>query len=61
MAGHASEVWEKEQLSVKAILCGVCNHEMAISEYLSSENTCPNCKAAFNPACSNDYHLYFEA
>jgi len=59
-ANHEHEVWPKTEFTEKAILCGVCGHELSINEYMESDNTCPNCEASFNPGCSNHYHLYFE-
>lgn len=57
---HAPEIWKKEEWDEKAILCGVCGLEMTIRQYVSSNNQCPGCNAAFNPGCSRHYHLYFE-
>ena len=59
-ADHEPQVWPKSEFDSKAILCGVCGTELSITDYQSSNNTCPNCKAAFNPGCSKHYHLYFE-
>ena len=59
-AGHDAAVWNKNEFDKKAILCGACQTEMTINDYLESNNTCPHCKAAFNPACSNHYQYYFE-
>ena len=59
-AGHKAEVWKRNEFEIKAILCGVCKTELTIAEYLSCNNQCPVCKSAFNPGCSNHYHLYFE-
>ncbi|MCH7415084.1 CHY zinc finger protein [Belliella sp. R4-6] len=59
-ADHKHEVWPKSEFDQKAILCGVCAKELSVKEYMDSDNTCPNCKASFNPGCSNHYHLYFE-
>lgn len=59
-ADHEPEVWPKSEFDTKAILCGVCGTELSITDYQNSSNTCPNCKAAFNPGCSKHYHLYFE-
>ena len=58
---HQAQTWKKEEFGSLAILCGVCQHEMTIKQYLNSHSTCPNCQTAFNPKCSNHYHLYFEA
>lgn len=59
-ADHKPEVWPKAEFDTKGILCGVCGTELTIQEYMDSNNTCPNCQAAFNPGCSKHYHLYFE-
>lgn len=61
LAGHAAEVWPKnEQQGKKAVLCGRCHRELTVVEYLACENVCPGCKAAFNPGCAFHYELYFE-
>jgi uncharacterized CHY-type Zn-finger protein len=57
---HTTSVWPKENFNTAAILCGVCKTELSIENYLAANNNCPNCQAAFNPKCSNHYHLYFE-
>lgn len=59
-AGHRAQLWAKKEFDTKAVLCGVCDHEMTIHEYLAGDNRCPNCSSAFNPGCSKHYHLYFE-
>src|SRR5689334_17305928 len=59
-AGHKSEVWRRTDFNAKAILCGVCGNEMTIHDYLTANNHCPQCNAAFNPSCNKHYHLYFE-
>src|SRR5262249_34344318 len=59
-AGHATEVWRSNEFDTKAILCGACNNEMTIHEYLAANNHCPYCNSSFNPNCSKHYHLYFE-
>jgi len=59
-AGHNAEAWRKNEFDTKAILCGICNHEMTIDEYLTSNNSCPHCSSAFNPNCNKHHHLYFE-
>ena len=60
MAGHAAQIWSKDECDTKAILCGICKTELTINEYMRSGDRCPNCNAAFNPNCSKHYHLYFE-
>jgi len=57
---HRQDVWAKNEFDVKAILCGICYNEMTINEYLTCNNKCPFCQAAFNPGCSRHYHLYFD-
>ncbi|WP_235062790.1 CHY zinc finger protein [Indibacter alkaliphilus] len=59
-ADHEHQVWPKSEFNQKAILCGVCGHELSIQEYMDADNTCPKCEASFNPGCSNHYHLYFD-
>ena len=60
IAGHAPQIWNKDEWDTKAILCGNCKTELTINEYIRSGNRCPNCKALFNPNCSKHYHLYFQ-
>ena len=60
IAGHPHQVWKKEELEQKAILCGNCKQELTIAEYKSSLYHCPFCNTAFNPKCGNHDHLYFE-
>lgn len=59
-ANHDLKRWTKNEFTEKAILCGKCKHELTISEYMTSNSTCPNCNSSFNPACSNHYDLYFD-
>ena len=59
-AGHAAEVWKKEEWDTQAIYCGICKNEMTIEQYVNSGNHCPYCNGSFNPNCSRHYHLYFE-
>ena len=56
---HEAAVWNKKELNNQAVLCGICNQEMTIEQYLSSQNQCPFCSSDFNPDCSKHYHLYF--
>jgi len=59
-ADHSLVVWPSTEFSTEAIYCGNCCSTLSITEYLSCDNTCPQCQAAFNPGCANHYHLYFE-
>lgn len=58
-AGHPAAVWSATEFDTKAVLCGACNTELTIAEYLQSGHQCPVCQASFNPGCSNHYHYYF--
>ncbi len=60
LAGHSAQVWRREEWDFKAVLCGVCDTEMSVNEYMESGDRCPNCTAPFNPGCRKHYHLYFE-
>jgi uncharacterized CHY-type Zn-finger protein len=60
LAGHQPQVWPKAEFNAPAILCGNCHTTISIATYLKSNNTCPQCAAAFNPGCANHYHYYFE-
>ena len=57
---HTAEVWKKNEFNTKAILCGICRHEITINQYLKSNNACPACHSNFNPKCANHPHFYFE-
>ncbi|WP_417897194.1 CHY zinc finger protein [Bacillus haimaensis] len=57
---HHAQVWPKKSFGEKAILCGVCQNELSIHEYIDSNSTCPICRSPFNPGCQLHYHLYFE-
>ena len=59
LAGHAIKVWLPSEWDRRAILCGVCEHELTIREYMGCGYSCPRCKAGFNPGCRNHYHFYF--
>ena len=58
-ADHQPQTWNKDEFDTLAILCGACQQELTIHQYLDSHATCPFCKAVFNPKCSNHYDLYF--
>jgi uncharacterized CHY-type Zn-finger protein len=59
MAGHPAQVWPRAEWDERAVLCGVCGHEMRIGEYRASPDGCPSCGAGFNPGCRLHHHLYF--
>ena len=60
LAGHDAEVWPLAERDREAVLCGVCDRRLTITEYLGCDATCPGCGAAFNPGCANHWHFYFE-
>jgi uncharacterized CHY-type Zn-finger protein len=61
LAGHAAEVWPQAEWDRPAVLCGVCGTEMTIRQYLGGGNSCPSCRAPFNPACRSHHQFYFES
>jgi len=61
VADHAPGVWPVSEREERAILCGVCGHQLTIAAYLACESTCPECGAGFNPGCALHHHLYFES
>lgn len=61
LAGHAAEVWPKEEFDAPAILCGGCGHQSTVRDYLACDSVCPRCRRKFNPGCAKHYYLYFEA
>jgi uncharacterized CHY-type Zn-finger protein len=60
LADHPIEVWPRSEWNAKAVLCGACNAELSIRDYLSCENRCPSCSADFNPGCRQHHRFYFE-
>lgn len=58
-ADHPARQWPLDQRGEQAILCGVCQSELTIDNYLSVDG-CPHCGAAFNERCRLHKHLYFE-
>ena len=60
VADHPIVAWPLHERGAKAVLCGVCGHEMTVRAYLESDNKCPNCGASFNPGCRSHHHFYFE-
>lgn len=58
-AGHPARTWPAGSGEERAVLCGVCDAELAIDDYLAAEG-CPACGAPFNPGCKLHRHLYFD-
>lgn len=61
LAGHASEVWPREEFETIAVLCGACGYQLTAREYLRCGSVCPSCCREFNPGCERHQQLYFEA
>lgn len=59
LADHPIEVWPEAEWNESAVLCGACQKEMTIRQYMESGSVCPHCGAAFNPGCRNHYQFYF--
>lgn len=59
LARHPIEVWPEAEWDEKAILCGACQSEMTIREYMRGGYRCRSCGAHFNPKCQTHYHHYF--
>ena len=59
VADHPLHTWPQAQWDEPAILCGLCMHQLTISQYMGCGSTCPNCQAGFNPGCRNHFHFYF--
>jgi uncharacterized CHY-type Zn-finger protein len=59
LAGHAAEVWPRDEFDVSAILCGGCRYQLTIREYFDCESVCPHCRRQFNPGCALHRDLYF--
>jgi uncharacterized CHY-type Zn-finger protein len=60
LADHPIKVWPRDEWDEAAVLCGNCETELTIKQYLACLNQCPACQAEFNPGCRNHYHFYFD-
>ena len=58
-ADHDAAQWPVDSRDEPAVLCGVCGHLLAITEYLDVDS-CTRCAAAFNPGCKLHTELYFQ-
>jgi len=56
---HDAERWPVERREEPAVLCGCCGTELAVQEHLGAD-ACPDCEAAFDPACADHDDRYFE-
>ncbi|ADB61255.1 zinc finger CHY domain protein [Haloterrigena turkmenica DSM 5511] len=59
-ADHDAVPWPRDRFDEPSVLCGVCETELAVPEYLEADYRCPSCGAAFNPGCSTHADRYFE-
>lgn len=60
LADHPITVWARSEWNSLAVLCGSCQTELTINQYLNCGSKCPACGAAFNPGCRNHWQFYFE-
>jgi uncharacterized CHY-type Zn-finger protein len=60
LAGHALEIWPRDDWDRPAVFCGACGTQMSIRRYLECADACPACQARFNPGCRSHHHFYFE-
>jgi uncharacterized CHY-type Zn-finger protein len=60
LAGHAIEVWPRNEWEQPAVLCGACGTELSVQKYMGCGDACPACGARFNPGCRKHYHFYFD-
>lgn len=58
---HEALPWPRERFDEPSVLCGVCETELTVPEYLAADYRCPSCAVAFNPGCSAHADRYFEA
>lgn len=56
---HEIERWTKLEFDTKAILCGHCQTELTINEYMQTSE-CPTCHSSFNERCGAHYPIYFQ-
>ena len=59
LAGHDLLPWPPNSGKVAAVLCGACSAELTIQEYLTCDDACTRCGAAFNSRCRLHHHFYF--
>ncbi|TWT11350.1 hypothetical protein FRX54_03460 [Streptococcus sp. sy004] len=43
----------------EVVFCGACQIGMTALAYRQGKSVCPNCSAAFNPACKEHESIYF--
>lgn len=56
---HGASTWAESEFGELAILCGACNSELSIRDYLACAFACPCCQSPFNPRCAEHYDRYF--
>jgi uncharacterized CHY-type Zn-finger protein len=58
-AGHPIQRWVESEWGTRAILCGHCQTELTIIDYMQAVK-CPACGHAFNEGCEAHYPIYFQ-
>lgn len=59
VADHPATPWPATARHEEAVLCGECGERLRIDAYLQTDS-CPRCRAAFNPGCRLHHRLYFD-
>jgi uncharacterized CHY-type Zn-finger protein len=60
LAGHSIERWTPADTEQVVARCGQCGLCMTLSGYLTCDDSCPGCRAPFNPGCRKHRGIYFE-
>lgn len=60
VANHDAVPWPRTRFDEPSVLCGVCETELTVPEYLEAGYACPSCDASFNPGCAAHADRYFE-
>jgi len=58
VADHDAERLSVDE-SAPAVLCGACGATFPPRAFVDGDHACPDCGAAFNPACADHYDRYF--
>ncbi|WP_069187699.1 CHY zinc finger protein [Alkalihalobacillus pseudalcaliphilus] len=58
LSDHKVIPWPKDSYDSLAILCGACQTELSIGQYIKTSQ-CPHCTHAFNEKCELHYDIYF--
>ncbi|ELZ29589.1 zinc finger CHY domain protein [Halosimplex carlsbadense 2-9-1] len=59
LTDHGAERIPREAFDDPAVFCGACGATLSVREYLTCDDACPACDAAFNPGCRRHREQYF--